>query len=123
MGDEDNDAIAARLAAMERDVLQREAAAEEKRLSLLREVAKHDNDARTARSQYEDARRKSLGENTGRGTQVRLLSFVNTYLPTHARRPPASSAPGLSRLRCSRERRGPGAACRTRSRARRRSRR
>jgi hypothetical protein len=40
MGDEDNDAIAARLAAMERDVLQREAAAEEKRLSLLREVAR-----------------------------------------------------------------------------------
>ena len=73
---EDNDAISARLAAMERDVLQREAAAETKRLSLLREVAKHESDARTARSQYEDARRKSLGENTpgggSSGSQVRL---------------------------------------------------
>ncbi len=40
--DEDNDAIQQRLAAMERDVLRREAAAEQKRRDLLKEVEREE---------------------------------------------------------------------------------
>jgi hypothetical protein len=61
--EEDNDAIAQRLAAMERDVLKREAAAEEKRVALLKEMERHESEARLARNQFEQARRDSVGEN------------------------------------------------------------
>jgi chromosome condensin MukBEF ATPase and DNA-binding subunit MukB len=80
---DDNDEIAARLAAMEADVMRQEAAAEEKRVALLREVAKHENDARKARSQYEDARRKSLGENIN-VSQVRLCNLNPLLTPAHS---------------------------------------
>jgi hypothetical protein len=61
--EDDNDAIAQRLAAMERDVLKREAVAEQKRLALLKEVEQEEKEARLARIQFEQARRESLGDN------------------------------------------------------------
>lgn len=67
----DNDAIAQRLAAMERDVLKREAAAMEKRQALLREVEREESAARIARREFEQARRDSLGENLVPAEHVR----------------------------------------------------
>ena len=91
--EDDNDAIAQRLAAMERDVLKREAAAEQKRLALLKEVEQEEKEARMARIQFEHARRESLGDNHVRssppptGPCVRLVA---TQMTTHI--DPASAA-------------------------------
>ena len=92
--EDDNDAIAQRLAAMERDVLKREAAAEQKRLALLKEVEQEEKEARMARIQFEHARRESLGDNHVRssppptGPCVRLVA---TQMTTHI--DPASKNP------------------------------
>jgi len=59
---DDADAIRRRLMAMEADVIERERAAEARRRQLLAEVEENASEARSARLQYEDARRKSLGE-------------------------------------------------------------
>ena len=74
--DDDNEAIAQRLAAMERDVLRREAAAEQKRLALLMEVEREENAARLARKQFEQARRESLGDNQAADNHVRRQRFA-----------------------------------------------
>ena len=42
---------------------EREAVAEEKRVALLKEMERHESEARLARNQFEQARRDSVGEN------------------------------------------------------------
>ena len=76
----DNDAIAQRLAAMERDVLKREAEAEEKRQALLREVEREESEARLARRTFEQARRESLGDNQALDTHVRAALLLQCLL-------------------------------------------
>jgi hypothetical protein len=105
---EDDDAIVQRLAAMEQDVLRREAAAEQKRQELLKQVEREEIQvrrhrlasihvlkselgfnqielglvqARMARKQFEQARRESLGHNQATDQTVRSQRRTKCCLP------------------------------------------